>query len=102
MLIDAGAQILEMDNLSLVKAWLKKDHEAPAAVSFNAENKLTVLYRHGSQVPLSATLFAENLSECLVYLDDAHTRGTDLKMPAHAKGVLALGLGQTKDQTVQC
>lgn len=101
MLIDAGAQILEMDNLSLVKAWMREDPEAPAAVFFNAENKLTVLYRHGSQVPLSATPFAENLGECLVYLDDAHTRGTDLKMPAHAKGALTLGLGQTKDQTVQ-
>lgn len=101
MLIDAGAQILEMDNISLVKAWLKEDHEAAAAVYFNTENKPFVLYRHGSQIPLSATPFAEDLGECLVYLDDAHTRGTDLKMPANATGALTLGLGQTKDQTVQ-
>jgi hypothetical protein len=101
MLIDAGAQILEMDNLSLVQAWLKVDYEAPAAVYFNAENKAFVVYRHGSQVPLLASPFAENLSDCLVYLDEAHTRGTDLKMPANATGALTLGLGQTKDQTVQ-
>lgn len=101
MLIDAGAQILEMDNLSLVKAWLEVDHEAPAAVFFNAENRPFVLYRHGSQMPLLASPFAENLLDCLVYLDEAHTRGTDLKMPAHVTGALTLGVGQTKDHTVQ-
>lgn len=101
MLIDAGAQILEMDNISLAKAWLTIDYEAPAAVYFNTENKAFVIYRHGLQIPLSASPFAENLGECLVYLDEAHTRGTDLKMPANARGALTLGLGQTKDQTVQ-
>ena len=101
MLIDAGAQILEMDNRSLVTAWLTIDCEAPAAVYFNAENKPFVLYRNDSQVPLVATPFAENLDLCLVYLDEAHTRGTDLKMPANARGALTLGLGQTKDHTVQ-
>ncbi|KAF7513900.1 hypothetical protein GJ744_006514 [Endocarpon pusillum] len=101
MLIDAGAQVLEMDNISLAKAWLTIDHEAPAAVYFNTENKPVVIYKHGLQIPLSASPFAENLGECLVYLDEAHTRGTDLKMPANARGALTLGLGQTKDQTVQ-
>src|SRR5277367_4537443 len=45
--------------------------------------------------------FADNLGDCLVYLDEAHTRGTDLKMPTHARGALTLSLGQTKDHTVQ-
>lgn len=101
MLIDAGAQILEMDNLSLVKEWMKVDHEASAAVYFNNDNKPFVYYRHGSQTPLLASPFAENLDNCLVYLDEAHTRGTDLKMPSNATGALTLGLGQTKDHTVQ-
>lgn len=101
MLIDAGAQILEMDNLNLVKAWLKVDHEASAVVCFNLENKPIVRYRHGSETPLLASSFADNLDKCLVYLDEAHTRGTDLKMPINAKGALTLGLGQTKDHTVQ-
>lgn len=101
MLIDAGAQILEMDNLTLVKTWLKIDPEAQAALYFNKENKPYICYRHGSLVPLSASPFADDLSDCLVYLDDAHTRGTDLKMPNKAIGALTLGLGQTKDHTVQ-
>ncbi|KAJ9667427.1 hypothetical protein H2201_002295 [Coniosporium apollinis] len=101
ILIDAGAQILEMDNLSLVKAWLDVFPEAPAAVFFDNENKAIVRYRHGLQVPLLASPFADNLADCLVYLDEAHTRGTDLKLPTYARGALTLGLGQTKDHTVQ-
>ena len=101
VLIDAGAQILEMDNHSLVTAWLRICFKAPAAVYFNAENKPFVRYRQGHQVPLLASPFAENLADCLVYLDEAHTRGTDLKIPVGACGALTLGLGQTKDHTVQ-
>lgn len=101
ILIDAGAQILEMDNFSLAKEWLSVCPEAPAAVYFDTGNKPFVLYRQGRQTPLLASPFAENLGDCLVYLDEAHTRGTDLKMPAHARGALTLGLGQTKDHTVQ-
>jgi hypothetical protein len=101
MLIDAGAQILEMDNQSLARAWLKVDHEAPAAVFFNSDNQAMILYRTGYSTTLSASPFADNLGDCLVYLDEAHTRGTDLKMPLYARGALTLGLGQTKDHTVQ-
>ena len=101
ILIDAGAQILEMDNLSLAKAWLSVDHVAPAVVYFDTENKPFVRYRHGSSIPLLASPFADDLGDCLVYLDEAHTRGTDLKLPASARGALTLGLGQTKDHTLQ-
>jgi hypothetical protein len=101
VLIDAGAQILEMNNLQLVKAWLEIDSDAPAAVYFDNNNKACVCYRQGKILPLVATSFADDLRECLVYLDEAHTRGTDLKLPPHAIGALTLGLGQTKDHTVQ-
>ncbi|KAL1638643.1 hypothetical protein SLS58_008761 [Diplodia intermedia] len=100
ILIDAGAQILEMDNLTLAKSWLRVDKEAKAALFFS-DNRPFILSRNGSQIPLLASPFAEDLSGCLVYLDEAHTRGTDLKMPVNAKGALTLGLGQTKDHTVQ-
>ena len=101
ILIDAGAHILEKDNRSLVKAWLDKDYEAQAAIYFDADNKAWVLYRNSKGVPLLASPFADNLTKCLVYLDEAHTQGTDLKLPASARGALTLSLGQTKDHTVQ-
>ncbi|KAG9230020.1 hypothetical protein BJ875DRAFT_521350 [Amylocarpus encephaloides] len=99
--IDAGAQILEMDNLTLAKTWPEIHHEAPAVVYFNKSNKPFVLYPKGHQVPLLASPYANDLGGCLVYLDEAHTRGTDLKMPETAIGALTLRLGQTKDHTVQ-
>ena len=52
-------------------------------------------------VSLLATPFSEKLDECLVYIDEAHTRGIDLKLPQKARGALILALGQTKDHTMQ-
>ncbi|KAL9083912.1 MAG: hypothetical protein Q9165_008319 [Trypethelium subeluteriae] len=101
ILIDAGAQILEMDNKSLTKQWLSTCTEAHAALYFNSENKAIILYRNGREVPFLASPFVDNLDEVLVYLDEAHTRGTDLKFPKVAKGALTLGLGITKDSLVQ-
>jgi len=75
ILIDAGAQILEHDNRSLVKLWLKIDHEASAAVYFDEEHRARVIYGKGTDVPLVASPFAENLEECLVYIDESHCRG---------------------------
>ena len=46
VLIDAGAQILEMSNVDLVRAWLDIDLEAQAAVYFNEDSKPMVIYRN--------------------------------------------------------
>jgi len=76
ILVDAGAQILEHDNHSLVKLWLKIDHEATAAVYFGEDHRARVVYGKGTDVPLVASPFADNLEECLVYIDESHCRGT--------------------------
>ncbi len=60
-----------------------------------------VLYRDGRQESLAASPFVDDLKNCLVYLDESHTRGTDLKLPATSRAALTLGPGQTKDHTVQ-
>ena len=101
MLLDAGAQILELDNMSLAQAWLEVDHEAEAAVFFGGDDRARVLYRDGKSQPLAGSPFLNNLGACVVYLDEAHTRGVDLKMPANAVAALTLGIQQTKDHTVQ-
>ena len=101
MLLDAGAQILEMDNMSLAQAWLEIDHEAEAAVFFGEDDRARVLYKDGKSQPLAVSPFLDNLGACVVYLDEAHTRGVDLKMPANAVAALTLGIQQTKDHTVQ-
>ena len=90
-----------MKNLDLVKAWLQIATAPPAAVYFDDYHKPWVYHRHGSIIPLLASTFADDLSECLVYIDESHTRGTDLKLPPKARGALTLALGQTKDLAVQ-
>ncbi|OAA59813.1 hypothetical protein SPI_06011 [Niveomyces insectorum RCEF 264] len=104
VLIDAGAFILEKNNEGLVRAWLQVDVHRPAAVYFDEkDNRAWVVFRDATvpKAPLVTTPFVDRLDECLVYFDEAHTRGVDLQLPAGAKGALTLGLGQTKDHTVQ-
>ncbi|KLU92347.1 hypothetical protein MAPG_11293 [Magnaporthiopsis poae ATCC 64411] len=103
ILIDAGAYILEMDNKALAKEWLKIDIKARAAIYFGQDDRAWVHHRGEGKkdVPLLASQFADNLDECLVYFDEAHTRGVDLKLPVHARGALTLALKQSKDFTMQ-
>lgn len=101
ILIDAGAQILEMNNEAVARRWLELTEDAAAALYFDESNKPYMISRIGTKTPFLASAYADDLSQCLVYLDEAHTRGTDLKLPPTAKGALTLGLGQSKDKTVQ-
>ncbi|RKL21540.1 hypothetical protein BFJ72_g14826 [Fusarium proliferatum] len=102
VLIDAGAHVLEMSNDQLAAAWLDIYNDAQGAVYFDSNSRIMVHARFQKvPVPLLASPFAENLEQCVVYIDEAHTRGTDLKLPVHARGAVTLGLGQTKDHTVQ-
>ncbi|KAI8716467.1 hypothetical protein NCS52_00940700 [Fusarium sp. LHS14.1] len=102
ILIDAGAHILEMENHDLASAWLDIFHDADGAVYFDNQSRIMVRARFQKEpVPLLASPFVDNLERCVVYIDEAHTRGTDLKLPVYAKAAVTLGLGQTKDQTVQ-
>ncbi|KAI5867544.1 hypothetical protein GGS23DRAFT_548787 [Durotheca rogersii] len=104
ILIDAGAYILEMDNRSLAQAWLRKDGDAKAAVYFGSDNRAMVHYRNVAvkeDVPLLTTPFVDDLSKCVVYLDQAHTRGVDMKFPTDAHAAVTLALKQTKDYTMQ-
>ncbi|KAJ8061235.1 hypothetical protein OCU04_010307 [Sclerotinia nivalis] len=101
VLIDAGAQILELSNESLARKWLEIDPQALAAVYFDAAGKPMVVHKKYRPVPLSASPYSDDLRDVVVYLDEAHCRGIDLKMPADACGALTLSLGQSKDHTVQ-
>ncbi|KAI2471129.1 hypothetical protein F4781DRAFT_143131 [Annulohypoxylon bovei var. microspora] len=100
ILIDSGAQILEQSNKELAENWLKVDSRATVALYFEGDSPW-ILSKQGTKTPLLASPYADNLNEVLVYLDEAHTRGTDLKFFPYAQAALTLGLSQTKDHTVQ-
>lgn len=102
VLIDAGAYILEMENHAVAATWLATNTDVDGAVYFDKDSRAMVQTRFQKlPMPLWLSPFAENLEHCVVYIDQRHTRGTDLKLPPKARGAVTLSLGQTKDQTVQ-
>jgi hypothetical protein len=50
---------------------------------------------------LQTSPYADQLDVCLVFLDEAHTRGTDLKLPDNYRAAVTLGANLTKDRLVQ-
>jgi hypothetical protein len=42
-----------------------------------------------------------NLKKCIIYLDDIHTRGTDLKISINTTAAVTFGKGLDKDRLFQ-
>ncbi|KIK92145.1 hypothetical protein PAXRUDRAFT_147949 [Paxillus rubicundulus Ve08.2h10] len=101
VLLDVGAQMLELQNDELAAAWLKLSPGAHAAIYFNEDDELTVVTRDGTMQLLLSSPFAQQLDQCVVYLDDAHTRGTDIKFPDGCRAAVTLGPKVTKDRLAQ-
>ncbi|KAF8838139.1 hypothetical protein BDN67DRAFT_1024216 [Paxillus ammoniavirescens] len=100
VLLDVGAQMLELSNVTLATTWLELKPDAQAAIYFDDE-ELTVCTRDGTTQPLLSSPFAQQLGKCVVYLDDAHTRGTDIKFPSGYRAAVTLGPKVTKDRLAQ-
>jgi len=104
VILDVGAQILELSNQDIAKEWLEMTSDLKqkqAVVFFNDDDELSVLDRKGNIEPLQTSSFAKQLDLCLVFLDEAHTRGTDLKLPEYYRAAVTLGPNLTKDRLVQ-
>jgi hypothetical protein len=104
VILDVGAQILELSNLDVANEWLKLTEgnaRMQAVVFFNDDDELFVVDRAGNIEILQTSSFAKRLDVCFVFLDEAHTRGTDLKLPAWYRAAVTLGPNLTKDRLVQ-
>ena len=103
VLLDVGAQILDLSNLEVAKAWLEctPATEIAGAIYFSKNDKLMVLARNGVMQPLSSSPLAQQLHLCVAYVDDAHTRGTNIKFPLGFRAAVTLGHKITKDRLVQ-
>jgi hypothetical protein len=102
VILDCGASILEQNNQQVATAWLDMhDNDQIQAVVFFNDEELSVLDRAGRIEPLQTSPFAKDLGVCLVYLDEAHNRGTDLKLPRHYRAAVTLGQGLVKDKLTQ-
>lgn len=105
VVLDVGAQVLELDNLQFAKRWLQMrcmGNSAKEAVIFvNVKDELSVVDRKGRIELLSNSSFGHRLDACLIFLDEAHTRGTDLQLPRGYRAAVTLGANLTKDRLVQ-
>lgn len=104
VILDVGAQIIELSNVEVAEAWLKliTNHKQTQAIVFFDENdELVVLDRKGRVEALQISPFSKQLELCHIFLDEAHTRGTDLKLPEYYRAAVTLGAGLTKDKLVQ-
>ena len=81
VLLDVGAQMLELQNCDLESHWLKLRQDVSAAIYFDETDHLTVITHDGTTELFVSSQYNQQLDQCIVYLDDAHTRGTDLKLP---------------------
>ncbi|KAJ7089853.1 hypothetical protein B0H15DRAFT_839505, partial [Mycena belliarum] len=104
VLLDVGAQVLELQNEEVARKWLELDRRlnVEAAVYFDSScDEIRVILRDGRIQSLASSLYKTQLQKTLVYLDEAHTRGTDFRFPAGTRGVVTLGPKLTKDKLVQ-
>jgi hypothetical protein len=101
VLLDVGGQMLELRNEELARHWLSLRPDLLAAVFFDDSDRLTVITPDRTVEPFVSSPFNKQLERCLVYLDDAHTRGTDLRFPQGTRAAVTLGQNVTKDRLVQ-
>jgi hypothetical protein len=102
VVLDCGAAILEQTNKQVVEAWLRlTDPVQVHAAVFFQEEELSILDRTGRVELFQTSPFAKQLDACVVYLDEAHTRGTDLRLPRHYRACLTLGRALSKDKLIQ-
>ncbi|KAH8731001.1 hypothetical protein GQ44DRAFT_822597 [Phaeosphaeriaceae sp. PMI808] len=102
VVLDCGAIILEQSNQQVAETWLNLSSRdrIQAAVFFNGE-ELSILERTGRVESFQVSPFAQQLDVCIVYLDESHTRGIDLKLPQDYRAGVTLGAALTKDKLIQ-
>ncbi|KAK1750884.1 hypothetical protein QBC47DRAFT_352381 [Echria macrotheca] len=104
VVLDVGAQVVESSNTDMARKLLgaSPTSHADAVIFFSDDgDELSVLTRDGVIQDFLTSPFASHTERCLVFLDQAHTRGTDLKLPDRYRAAVTLGPGLTKDTLVQ-
>ncbi|KAL8995723.1 MAG: hypothetical protein Q9188_006743 [Gyalolechia gomerana] len=74
VLIDVGAQILDLSNDQVIREWLDLVPDADAGVYFDEDDYAMVLTRAGKKEELVTSSFSNRMDRCIVYLDEVHTR----------------------------
>lgn len=101
VIIDVGAQVLDTTNRDFVKVWMETASDIDAGIFFDEDDNVMVLTKDLKLEKLAVSSFQNRIDRCVVYLDEVHTRGTDLKLPAKVRAAVTLGPRLTKDRLVQ-
>jgi hypothetical protein len=91
---------MDLNNQQVIEKWMKLDRKVKAGVFFQGDELMTI-DRRGHILPFASSPFKNNLGECVIYIDDHHTRGTDLKIPVPSHAFVTLGPSLLKDKLVQ-
>ncbi|KAK0708507.1 hypothetical protein B0H67DRAFT_648563 [Lasiosphaeris hirsuta] len=103
VITDVGAQITGLDNAEVARRWLDlvPRAKASAAVFFDSDESMCVVTRDGIKEPFLTSPYVANTAPCLVFLDEAHARGTDIRLPGRSRAAVTLGPMLAKDWLVQ-
>lgn len=103
VLIDAGALMLELGNEGVAHLWLEVDSTLERVIYFNDNGHLVIKQRLSYSDELLAHSPFKNgqVNNCAVYLDDQHTRCTDIKLPPNYSACVTVGSGMRRDKLIQ-
>lgn len=101
ILIDAGALVIGLSNFKVAEYLLKKLPARIKGVILFDDNtgRIMVLQKDKSYQPISSCHLP--LTALFAYLDEIHTRGSDLKLPINSHGILTIANGMQKDKLMQ-
>lgn len=103
VLLDVGALVLELDNVGVAREWLRRcdEDEVDGVIFVDKADEVSVIDRKDRVEILRVSSFAARPDRCRVFLDEAHTRGIDLKLPERYRAAVTLGANLVKDRLVQ-
>ncbi|EFA77145.1 hypothetical protein PPL_09900 [Heterostelium album PN500] len=100
--IDSGALMIGMTNFQVAKSFLEKTDPSKAdAVLYFENGNLISMDRDDKKLLFHQSPYAKRLNRVIVYLDDYHTRGVDIKFEKDTHAIVTVGPRMTKDKLMQ-
>ena len=90
ILFDPGALVMQKSNKKFALEWLNLRKDKVAAVYYDTNDNIMVMTQHGSVIRFAVSPYVLDMSNCLLYLDVIHTRGSDFKLPIKSQAALTL------------
>ena len=101
VVLDPGALLLHLTNAEFAQAWLERRPDMEAAVFFKEDSRMVLIRGSPNPILFAVSSYAHDMSRCLTYMDDIHTRGSDFRLPLSTRALLTLGKNLPKDKFCQ-